>query len=160
MDLSDLASVISKIVMYDKGEIIVASVESQDLAVIVKELFLGVDAAPTELLLHKLLQVIGRLHFRLCQLAAGAQEVVIWAHLSLRLRLLLNFEELTRVFIAVVDADLLPQDNYVRADAEIGRQKCEARAILSQELSPLQEFALGHTTVGLSRLADHDGVVF
>ena len=53
MALTDLESVIGEVVVHDVGQVVAACEETQDAAIIVQELLLGLNLATTETLLHE-----------------------------------------------------------------------------------------------------------
>jgi hypothetical protein len=68
-------------------------------------------------------------------------------------------EEFTGVLVNVVDADAASEDADIEADAEVGGEHGETRAVLLQDHLALEEDALGGAAVNLARLTDHDRVV-
>ena len=143
--------------MDDEGKIIETGVESEDLSVVVEELFLRGHSATTERLLHELFQ-FGVSKLRLLDL--GFSKGVQRNRTRRTLRLLLSSEEFTGVLITICDSNVSAKNHNVVSYLEVKGEEGLSGAVFLQELAPLEELALGSTTVFLSRLTDHDSVVF
>jgi len=103
VDFSDFASIICQVVVNDVRHFIIASIESEDFAIIVEELLLRGDSSTSEGLLHEFL------HFTISEhrfLNKSLSVAVKGDSFSLGLWLLLKFEEFTSVLVAVTNANL------------------------------------------------------
>ena len=68
--------------------------------------------------------------------------------------------ELSGVLISIVDSENATIDGNIKANREVGRHEGLLRAIALEDHVSLKEGTLGHSTVLLLRLSDHDGLVF
>lgn len=103
VDFSDFASIISQVVVNDVRNFIIASIESEDFAIVVEELLLRGDSSTSEGLLHEFL------HFAISEhrfLNLSLSVAVKGDSFSLGLWLPLKFEEFTSVLVAVTDTNL------------------------------------------------------
>jgi hypothetical protein len=158
MHLADLTSVVGKEVVPDILEVTteLPGEETQNLAVMVKELLLGGDAATTELLL----EVLKQLRVLLDGNGSGGHlEGILGAGTSLALRSAEITEEFAGILITVVDADRAAAQSDVLANGEIGRLVRHLRAILSDDHLALEENTLGTARVGDLRLNELDGAI-
>jgi hypothetical protein len=158
MHLADLTSVVGKEVVPDILEVTteLPGEETQNLAVMVKELLLGGDAATTELLL----EVLKQLRVLLDGNGSGGHlEGILGAGTSLALRNAEITEEFAGILITVVDADRAAAQSDVLANGEIGRLVRHLRAILSDDHLALEENTLGTARVGDLRLNELDGAI-
>lgn len=73
--------------------------------------------------------------------------------------LITYFVELPCVVVAVVDADLSPEDANVHSDSEVVRHEWALGAVLLQNHLPLEEGALRGARVFDFGLSQHDGLV-
>jgi len=155
MALTDLESVIGQVVVHDVGQVVAACEETQDAAIIVQELLLGLNLATTETLLHEVSH-LGVVDSRLGDLRL--LEVVSGCSGCSGEGSSLACIEFTSVVITVVDADLAAEDASVAANGEIVWH--EWAAIGLQNDLTLEESTLRGTRVHLLGLSDHDGLVF
>jgi len=158
MHLADLTSVVGEEVVPDILEVTteLPGEETQNLAVMVKELLLGGDAATTELLL----EVLKQLRVLLDGNGPGGHlEGILGAGTSLTLRGAEVTEEFAGILITVVDADRAAAQSDVLANGEIGRLVRHLRAILSDDHLALEENTLGTARVGDLRLNELDGAI-
>ena len=84
MDLSDFAGVVSQVVVDHEWQIVASDKESEYLAIVVEELFLGEDLSSTESFLEELLHLVILFSG---DLDLGLSESVRWHLLCIWLRL-------------------------------------------------------------------------
>ena len=75
-------------------------------------------------------------------------------------RKLAYLEELSCILIAVINTDASSKNADIKANSEITWEHGETRAVLLQHHLSLKEDTLRGSTVDLSGLANHNGVVF
>ena len=120
VDFSDFTSIICQVVVNNEWHFVIASKEPEYFAIIIEELLLRGDSATSKGLLHEFL------HFTVSEnrfLYQSLSEAVKGDGLRLRLRLLLEFKEITSILIAVTNSNLSSQDLNICADSEISREK-------------------------------------
>ena len=88
----------------------------------------------------------------------GYNDVFKWCFILRRNEAYL--EELSSVLIAVINTDASSENADIKANSKVTREHGEARAVLLQYHLSLEEDTLRSSTVYLSWLADHDGVIF
>jgi len=157
VDLSNLNCVIRKVIVNDERKIIPSCVETKNFAIIVQELLFRWHTTASKRLFHELFKVIGLLYLRL--FLHGLGKIIHGEILSRRLRLLLQFKELTSVLITVIQFDLFAENHNFLSNAEIKRHHSKSTAVLPEELTSLQEIPLWHTTVSFFGLNNHHCVV-
>ena len=153
VNFSDFNSVISEEVVNDEGELVKSCKETEDSAVVVKELLLALHSATTERFFHVLLEA-GVTDNGLGDLLIS--ETVDWNSLRLTLWLSKVAKELSCVLITVVDADASAENANVQTNSEVPRKHGEARTVLLEDHLSLEEDSLRSATVDLAGLTDHD----
>lgn len=68
--------------------------------------------------------------------------------------------KIARVFVAVGQAEVFAENSHILPNFQIKRQDAKAGAVFAEDLTALEELALGDTTVLLTRLANHYSMVF
>lgn len=157
VNLTDLDSVVGKVVVDNVWEVIASGEEAEDFPVVVEELLLGGNFATTEGLLEELLHLWVSLRGNLDQRRG---EVVDWALLSGGKNGTLASEELSRIVVTVINAHDSAKNGDVSANAEVSGQEWLLGAVLLDDHLALEEGTLWLSCVRDFRLSDHDRLVF
>jgi len=156
MSFTDFNGVVSQEVLDYERAVVAGAVETEDLSVVVQELFLRCNFTSAEFLLKVLeheciaLGSDGDLRFL---------ERIGRAFLSGGALLSAFHEELSRVIITIVNAELTSIDADVAAYGEILRHERLLGSVTLENHMSLKESALRNSTVGLLGLGDHDRLI-
>jgi hypothetical protein len=153
VNFSDFNGVIGEEVVNDEGQFVKSCKETEDSAVVVKELLLALHSATSERFFHVLLEA-GITDNWLGDLLIS--ETVNGNSLRLTLRLSKVAKKLSCVLITVVDADASTKNSNVQTNSEVPWKHWEARTVLLEDHLSLEEDSLRSATVDLAGLTDHD----